>query len=228
MILVERLGRGRDVRGARRVLVVGAGSGGQMVVRELQLNPNLGARAIGFLDDDPRKRGHARCTASTSSAPPTRSGEILDEFNPDEVIIAIPSAPGVLRGRVVTACRERDIPVRTLPDGLRAPPRRRPAHPPAARGPGRGRARPRPGDDGARPGRRLPPGQGRPGHRRRRLDRLRARSARSPGSARSCWSCSTTPRTTSSGSTARWSRSGTSPGSSRCSPTARRATGCSR
>ena len=44
---------------AREVLVVGAGSGGQMVVRELKLNPNLGARAIGFLDDDPRKRGHA-------------------------------------------------------------------------------------------------------------------------------------------------------------------------
>ena len=37
--------------------MVGAGSGGQMVVRELKLNPNLGARAIGFLDDDPRKRG---------------------------------------------------------------------------------------------------------------------------------------------------------------------------
>src|SRR4029077_19942256 len=28
---------------------------------------------------------------------------------------AIPSAPGVMRGRVVTACRERDVPVRTLP-----------------------------------------------------------------------------------------------------------------
>src|SRR4051794_4105722 len=56
MLLVERMAR-RDVRGARRVLVVGAGSGGQMVVREMQLNPNLGSRAIGFLDDDPRKRG---------------------------------------------------------------------------------------------------------------------------------------------------------------------------
>jgi FlaA1/EpsC-like NDP-sugar epimerase len=39
----------------------------------------------------------------------------LDEAEPDEVIIAIPSAPGELRGRVVTACRERGIPVRTLP-----------------------------------------------------------------------------------------------------------------
>ena len=30
-------------------------------------------------------------------------------------MIAIPSAPGVLRGRVVAACREREIRVRTLP-----------------------------------------------------------------------------------------------------------------
>jgi FlaA1/EpsC-like NDP-sugar epimerase len=41
--------------------------------------------------------------------------EILDREGPDEVVIAIPSAPGVLRAKVVAACRERDIPVRTLP-----------------------------------------------------------------------------------------------------------------
>jgi FlaA1/EpsC-like NDP-sugar epimerase len=40
---------------------------------------------------------------------------ILDETGTEEVIIAIPSAPGSLRARVVSACRERGIPVRTLP-----------------------------------------------------------------------------------------------------------------
>src|SRR5919112_733839 len=59
--LAVRLIVERPTRGARlpkhEVLVVGAGSGGQMVVRELQLNPALGATAIGFVDDDPRKRG---------------------------------------------------------------------------------------------------------------------------------------------------------------------------
>jgi FlaA1/EpsC-like NDP-sugar epimerase len=113
MVLVERLAR-RDVRGARRVLVVGAGSGGQMVARELPLNPNLAARAIGFLDDDPRKRG-MRLHGINVLGATDEVGEVLDEFHPDEVLIAIPSAPGVLRGRVVTACRERDVPVRTLP-----------------------------------------------------------------------------------------------------------------
>jgi FlaA1/EpsC-like NDP-sugar epimerase len=106
----------RATRHGRRrgVLIVGAGSGGQMVVRELRLNPNLGARAIGFVDDDPRKRGMTAAGVKVLGAT-GEIGEILDRRRPDEVIIAIPSAPGILRAKVVAACRERDIPVRTLP-----------------------------------------------------------------------------------------------------------------
>ena len=114
MVLVERRTRRAAEGRARRVLVVGAGSGGQMVVRELQLNPNLGAKAIGFLDDDSRKRGMVlhgiKVLAQTDEV-----GRVLDELKPDEVVIAIPSAPGELRGKVVAACRERDVHVRTLP-----------------------------------------------------------------------------------------------------------------
>ncbi|MCE3266392.1 MAG: polysaccharide biosynthesis protein CapD [Solirubrobacterales bacterium] len=113
-MLVERPTR-RPVAGrAAKVLVVGAGSGGQMVVRELQLNPNLGQQAVGFLDDDPRKRGmrlHGVRVLGTTA----EIRALLDELKPDEVVIAIPSAPGELRGRVVAACRERDVNVRTLP-----------------------------------------------------------------------------------------------------------------
>jgi FlaA1/EpsC-like NDP-sugar epimerase len=113
-LIVERPGRG-DRLPKHEVLIVGAGSGGQMVVRELQLNPNLGATAIGFVDDDPRKRG-MRMTGGLKVLGPTREiATILDETSPDEVIIAIPSAPGTLRGHVVAACREREIRVRTLP-----------------------------------------------------------------------------------------------------------------
>src|SRR5688500_17653219 len=41
----------------KRVLVVGAGDAGSMVVREMQRNPQLGMQPIGFLDDDPVKLG---------------------------------------------------------------------------------------------------------------------------------------------------------------------------
>jgi FlaA1/EpsC-like NDP-sugar epimerase len=112
-LIVERPSRGSRVP-KREVLVVGAGSGGQMVVRELQLNPKLGATAIGFLDDDPRKRG-MRMLGLKVLGTTEQIDAILDETDPDEVVIAIPSAPGTLRGKVVAACREREIRVRTLP-----------------------------------------------------------------------------------------------------------------
>ena len=40
---------------------------------------------------------------------------MLEDVEPDEVLIAIPSAPGTVRARVVSACRERGVPVRTMP-----------------------------------------------------------------------------------------------------------------
>jgi FlaA1/EpsC-like NDP-sugar epimerase len=116
--LAVRLIVERPTRGARlpkhEVLVIGAGSGGQMVVRELQLNPGLGATAIGFVDDDPRKRG-MRMLGLKVLGSTKQIEKILDETNPDEVVIAIPSAPGTLRARIVTACRDRETPIRTLP-----------------------------------------------------------------------------------------------------------------
>ncbi len=113
-LVIERPGRGARIARGRDVLVVGAGSGGQMVVRELQLNPNLGSVAIGFLDDDPRKRG-MRMLGLKVLGTTGEISRILDETEPDEVVIAIPSAPGTLRGQVVAACRGREIQVRTLP-----------------------------------------------------------------------------------------------------------------
>jgi FlaA1/EpsC-like NDP-sugar epimerase len=100
--------------GARRVLIVGAGDGGRLVLREIVRNPDLGLSPVGFVDDDPTKHrlriDGVRVLGRTDELP-----RILDEAEPDEVTIAIPSAPGSLRARVVSACRARGIAVRTLP-----------------------------------------------------------------------------------------------------------------
>ena len=95
------------------VLVVGAGSGGQMVVRELRLNPSLG-HPVGFVDDDPSKQGMRLLGLKVLGTTEQLDG-VLERLQPAEVIIAIPSAPGSVRGRVVAACRHRNIRVRTLP-----------------------------------------------------------------------------------------------------------------
>ncbi|MEJ7796974.1 MAG: nucleoside-diphosphate sugar epimerase/dehydratase [Solirubrobacteraceae bacterium] len=104
----------RARKGARGLLIVGAGDGGRLVLREILRNPELGLKPVGFVDDDPTKRrlriDGVRVLGATSEL-----GRILEEAEPDEVTIAIPSAPGIVRANVVRACRERGIPVRTLP-----------------------------------------------------------------------------------------------------------------
>jgi FlaA1/EpsC-like NDP-sugar epimerase len=110
----RRLRSGPARRGARDVLVVGAGLGGQSVVREMHMNPELATEPVGFVDDDPRKQG-MRVAGLKVLGDIDDLPRVLDAVEPDEVIIAIPSAPGLLRQKVVIACRDRQIPVRTLP-----------------------------------------------------------------------------------------------------------------
>jgi len=104
----------RARKGARGLLIVGAGDGGRLVLREILRNPELGLKPVGFVDDDPTKR-RLRIDGVKVLGTTADLGRILDEAEPDEVTIAIPSAPGVVRANVVRACRERGIPVRTLP-----------------------------------------------------------------------------------------------------------------
>ncbi len=111
----ERPLRGFRARAdARGVLIVGAGDGGRLVLREILRNPELGLKPVGFVDDDPLK-ARLRVDGVKVLGTTSELGRILEEVEPDEVTIAIPSAPGVVRANVVRACRERGIPVRTLP-----------------------------------------------------------------------------------------------------------------
>jgi FlaA1/EpsC-like NDP-sugar epimerase len=102
-------------KGERSVLIAGAGEGGRLVAREILRNRGLGLAPVGFLDDDPAKRRirveGVRVRGNTEADLP----RVLDDAEPDEVIIAIPSAPGSTRARIVRECRGRGIPVRTLP-----------------------------------------------------------------------------------------------------------------
>ncbi len=115
-LVIERPERGALAaqKGSREVLIVGAGNGGQSVAMELRRNPELRNIPLGFIDDDPRKQG-MRVGGLKVLGTTDELARVLDDAEPDEVIIAIPSAPGTLRQKVVTACRDRGIPVRTLP-----------------------------------------------------------------------------------------------------------------
>jgi FlaA1/EpsC-like NDP-sugar epimerase len=98
----------------KEVLIVGAGDAGQLLVREMQRNRQLHYTPIGFVDDDPRKQGDringVRVLGRVEDLP-----HVLRDNRPDEVLIAIPSAPGSVRREIVETCRAEDVLVKTLP-----------------------------------------------------------------------------------------------------------------
>jgi FlaA1/EpsC-like NDP-sugar epimerase len=98
----------------KEVLVAGAGNAGQLLIRELQRNRALAYTPIGFVDDDPRKR-KAKILGVRVLGTTDELAHILRENRPDEVLIAMPSAPGDVRRKIVDVTRAEGIPVKTLP-----------------------------------------------------------------------------------------------------------------
>ncbi len=99
---------------SRRVLVVGAGDAGALVVREMQKNLDLPLTPICFLDDDPdkqRQQIHGVPVVGTLS----ELARTIDTRHIEEVIIAIPSAPGRVVRQVADVCRLKGMAFRTMP-----------------------------------------------------------------------------------------------------------------
>lgn len=82
---------GPDYR--KRVLVVGAGEAGAMVVRELLRHPETGMKPVAFLDDDVTKHGQ-RVSTVPVLGPVARAAEVIPDQKIDEVLIAMPSKGG--------------------------------------------------------------------------------------------------------------------------------------
>jgi FlaA1/EpsC-like NDP-sugar epimerase len=99
---------------SKRALVIGAGDAGALVVRELQKTSQLNLFPVGFLDDDPAKQRHV-IHGVTVIGKVADLPAAVDRHGIDEVIIAIPSAPGALVRMVNDVCRLKGIPSRTMP-----------------------------------------------------------------------------------------------------------------
>jgi FlaA1/EpsC-like NDP-sugar epimerase len=98
----------------RKVLIVGAGDAGALVVREMQKNTQLNQQPVGLLDDDQAKQRQQIYGVPVVGAI-TDLEHILSTRNIDEVVFAIPTAPGRIVRLVADICRLKGIPFRTMP-----------------------------------------------------------------------------------------------------------------
>jgi len=98
----------------KRILIVGAGNAGEKILRELEDDPGLCYRPVGFVDDDWSKQGRALHRApilgKVESAP-----ELVKAYDVEEIFIAMPSATGEQMRRIVDVCKACGVKYRTLP-----------------------------------------------------------------------------------------------------------------
>jgi FlaA1/EpsC-like NDP-sugar epimerase len=104
----------RRLEAARRVLIVGAGAAGEVIVKGLLSHPQLGLNPIGFVDDDRNKHGHRLCDLPVHGALSAIKDLVL-RYDVEEVIIAMPRAPGAVVREVVRAAMEAGVKTRTVP-----------------------------------------------------------------------------------------------------------------
>ncbi len=95
-------------------LIIGAGRAGSNIARELRDNEQLDYSAVGFVDDDPTKKGvkiqGIKVLGNTEELP-----QLITANDVGHIFIAIPSASGSQIQRIIEKCRECKVDFKTLP-----------------------------------------------------------------------------------------------------------------
>ena len=103
----------RQAPAMRRVLLVGAGEGGEALVAQM-LRSIAGYLPVGLVDDDPMKWGTSLHGVKVFG-PAERIGEIAADLEADEILVSIPSAAVDDLRRIVEACESSGLPLKILP-----------------------------------------------------------------------------------------------------------------
>lgn len=97
-----------------RVMVIGAGSAGYMIINELRNSDKISLLPVCALDDDPRKIGRAingvRIVGKTSEAE-----KYAKEYKVDQIVIAMPSVPKKKLREIVFECQKTKCKIQSLP-----------------------------------------------------------------------------------------------------------------
>ncbi|HXH06223.1 MAG TPA: hypothetical protein VNI83_06500 [Vicinamibacterales bacterium] len=107
-LLADHITRRR--RHGRRVVIYGAGDGGALVVRELRNNASIGLRPVGFIDDDPMKRGK-RILGLRVLGGREALRELLSEGQVDEVVVSTTKIPFDTLQDIAGLCETYQVPL---------------------------------------------------------------------------------------------------------------------
>jgi len=98
----------------KRVLVYGAGQAGVMVLKEIKSRQNTGETVIGFMDDDPGKKGQKMHGLPVFGGKDKLMATLAKQ-NVDMLVIAIPSASETVRKELIHMVKDTKIKISILP-----------------------------------------------------------------------------------------------------------------
>ena len=98
----------------KKLLIIGAGSAAEKLIRELQENKNLEYDLMGLVDDNPNKY-RQRLHGVPVLGRIDQIGGLVDRYQVDEIAIAIPSASPRKMRRIIDACKKTQIIHKTVP-----------------------------------------------------------------------------------------------------------------
>lgn len=107
-------GRNNSGKEALRIMIIGAGSAGQMIQRDMKMSDKLNERTVVFIDDNPNKWNRS------IDGVPVAGGrdailENVQKFGIDKIYLAIPGATAEQRRDILNICKETSCELKTLP-----------------------------------------------------------------------------------------------------------------
>ena len=103
-----------SARSGRKVVIFGAGAAGEQLLRDLRRNHPNRYNVVGFLDDDPKKIGRQIHRVPIVASPDVLQ-DLVNRWDIDLVLIAVPSASEEQMQRLVGICERCKIEFKTLP-----------------------------------------------------------------------------------------------------------------
>ena len=97
-----------------RVMVIGAGSAGDLLIKEMLGSEKITYRPVCILDDNPKKRG-MKLHGVKVVGKIENVKKFAEEYKVQEIFIAIPTLDKKQIGEIVKRCQEAHVPVKMLP-----------------------------------------------------------------------------------------------------------------
>jgi FlaA1/EpsC-like NDP-sugar epimerase/ActR/RegA family two-component response regulator len=98
----------------KRLVIIGAGSAGEKLLREIKDNPRLRYDVVGFVDDNLSKLKMTIHGVPVLGAV-SNINRIVKDLGVDEIIIAVPSASAAEMRRLVSFCNTAGVKFKTVP-----------------------------------------------------------------------------------------------------------------